>query len=62
MLLPRARCVATPQHRGNTALHFAVAYGFAPLAEWLRRAGAQPGIRNAAGRAAADGIGPEGDF
>jgi ankyrin repeat protein len=50
------------QHRGNTALHFAVAYGFAPLAEWLRRAGAQPGIRNAAGRAAADGIGPEGDF
>ncbi len=50
------------QHRGNTALHFAVAYGFAPLADWLRRGGAQPGLRNVAGRAAAEGIGPEGDF
>jgi hypothetical protein len=39
-----------------------VAYGFAALADWLRRAGAQPGVRNVAGRAAAEGIGPEGDF
>ena len=52
----------TLQSRGNTALHFAVAYGFAALADWLRRSGAQPALRNVAGRAAIDGIGPEGDF
>jgi hypothetical protein len=39
-----------------------VAYGFAPLGDWLQRAGAQPALCNAAGRAAALGIGPEGDF
>ena len=50
------------QHRGNTAMHFAVAYGFTALAEWLKRAGANPALRNTAGRAAAEGIGPEGDF
>ena len=50
------------QARGNTALHFAVAYGFAALADWLRRSGAQPALRNAAGRPAIEGIGPEGDF
>ena len=50
------------QARGNTALHFAVAYGFAALGDWLRRSGAQPALRNAAGRPAIEGIGPEGDF
>lgn len=54
--------LAGAQNRGNTALHFAVAYGFAALADWLRRSGANAGMRNVAGRAAIEGIGPEGDF
>jgi ankyrin repeat protein len=54
--------ISAAQSRGNTALHFAVAYGFAALADWLRRSGAQPAMRNVAGRAAIEGIGPEGDF
>ena len=58
--LPRLSVAA--QARGNTALHFAVAYGFAALADWLRRSGAQPALRNVAGRPAIEGIGPEGDF
>ena len=64
LCLPRliAAAATHSQARGNTALHFAVAYGFAALADWLRRSGAQPALRNAAGRPAIEGIGPEGDF
>jgi ankyrin repeat protein len=45
------------QHRGNTALHFASAYGYSSLAKWLIEKGADDSIMNFSGLTCYDGVG-----
>lgn len=42
--------------KGNTGLHFLVAYGFRDLAQYFLSKGADPNMRNCDGRCARDGI------
>ena len=48
--------------KGNTALHFCFAYGFAKLAAFLMKNGADDNIRNHEGMLCYDGLSKPGEY
>ena len=46
-------------HQGQTALHFAYAYGYADLAEYLVQKGADQGVANVHGLLPSQGLAPD---
>lgn len=55
--LRRGADINAANYRGNTALHFCFAFGFETLGNYLISKGADPAIRNNAGKSCYEGLG-----
>lgn len=58
--LRRGADINGQNHTGNTPLHFAFAYGFDKLGDYLISKGADPGVRNTSGLTPYEGLGGRG--